>query len=450
MSRPPILLVVDDTPHNIKLLDAVLAPRGYTVVPARSGQEALDRVVAEPPDLVLLDVVMPGIDGYEVCRRLRGDPATCMLPVVMITASGDQEKTKAIEAGADDFITKPFNQAELLARIGSLLRIKVYHDTINQQAAQLAEWNRRLEERVQQQVEELERVGRLKRFLAPQLAELIVSSGDEGLLESHRREITVVYCDLRGFTALSESVEPEEVMAVLHEYHTAVGQLIFRFEGTLDHFAGGSLAVFFNDPLPVPEPAGQAVRLALAIREQVGTLIERWRRRGYELGFGAGIATGYATLGQIGFEGRYDYAAIGTVTTLASRLCNSAAADQILISQRVYAAVEELVVVQAVGELEVKDFSRPVFAYNVIELKRPQDLAAPASAPPDPPDLAGLSEREVEVLRFVAQGLTNPEIAEKLILSPFTINAHLRSIFGKIEVTSRSAATRWAVDHRLV
>ena len=369
MERQPKILVVDDTPANIKLLDAVLAPRGYTVVTAASGGEALEKVASERPDLILLDILMPGMDGYEVCQRLRADPATRLLPVVMITASGEQEKIKAIEAGADDFIPKPFNQPELLARVKSLLRIKDYYDTIQSQTAELAEWNRSLETRVRQQVDELERLGRLRRFLSPQLAELIVSSGDESLLKSHRREISVVFCDLRSFTAFTETAEPEEVMGILQEYHAAMGVLIHHYKGMVGHFAGDGLMVFFNDPLPCPDPAECAVRMALTMREQMDELSAAWQKRGHELGFSVGIALGYATLGQIGFEGRFDYGAIGSVVNLASRLCGEARAGQILIASRVYAAVEALVEAEHRGELTLKGFHKPVTAFNVLGLK---------------------------------------------------------------------------------
>jgi class 3 adenylate cyclase len=288
----------------------------------------------------------------------------------MVTALDPaQERVKGLEAGADDFLTKPINQPELLARVRSLLRIKEFHDTVQAQAAQLAEWNRTLEQRVAAQLAELERVGRLKRFLSPQLAELIVSSGDEKLLESHRREITVVFCDLRGFTAFAETAEPEEVMGVLREYHAAMGALIFQFEGTLERFAGDGLMVFFNDPLPCPDPAARAVRMAVAMRGRAGELAAMWRKRGHELGFGVGIALGYATLGRIGFEGRFDYGAIGTVTNLAARLCSEAQGGQILISQRVYTAVEELLEAAPVGEFTLKGLHRPVAVYNVLRLK---------------------------------------------------------------------------------
>ena len=365
MSDRDVILVVDDLPQNVRLLDAVLSPRGYDVRSATSGEEGLKALVDDQPDLVLLDILMPGMDGYEVCRRIRQDPATAFLPVVMITASGDQEKVLAIEAGADDFIAKPFDQAELLARVSSLLRVKRYHDTIERQTAELADWNRQLEDRVAAQVEELERVGRLRRFLSPQLADLIVTSGDESFLESHRRDITVVFCDLRGFTNFAETTEPEEVMEVLSEYHAALGELIFRFEGTLERFAGDGLMVFFNDPVPCDDAAERAVRMAVAMRGRVERLAEDWTRRGTDLALSVGIAQGYATLGRIGFEGRYDYAAIGTVTNLAARLCSEADLWQIVVTQRVQAAAEPIALTESIGDLTLRGFSKPVRAHAI-------------------------------------------------------------------------------------
>jgi adenylate cyclase len=364
------ILVVDDTPQNIKVLDAILSPRGYRVVTARSGPEALQKVRDEAPDLILLDILMPGMSGYEVAQRLRDDPATRVLPIVMVTALGAQEeKVKAIEAGADDFLTKPVNQLELLARVKSLLRIKAYHDTIQSQAAELAAWNSTLEQRVSQQVQELERLARLRRFLAPQLAELIASDQHEQVLESHRREVTVVFCDLRGFTAFSETTEPEEVMRVLREFHVAMGEIIHQYEGTLERFAGDGMMIFFNDPIPCSDPTERAIHMAVSMRTRVGELKAKWRKRGHQLDFGVGISQGYATLGKIGFEGRFDYAAIGTVTNLASRLCDEADGEQILVSQRVYSAVEGLVAAETVGELSLKGFSRPILVHNIIGLR---------------------------------------------------------------------------------
>ncbi len=359
------ILAVDDLPQNLRLLDAVLSPRGYRVLTAASGEEALAMLPTSGADLVLLDIVMPGMDGYEVCRRIRSSPGFEFLPVVMITASGEQEKIRAIEAGADDFVSKPFDQGELLARVASLARVKRYQDTIERQAAELARWNAELEARVDAQLDELQRVNRLRRFLSPQLVDLVIDSGDEAFLGSHRREIVVVFCDLRGFTPFAEASEPEEVMGVLAEYHEALGELIHRFEGTLERFTGDGLMVFFNDPLPIEDPAERAVLMAVAMRDRVAELAAGWSRRGNDLGFGIGIAQGFATLGRIGFEGRFDYAAIGSVTNLAARLCAEAGPSQILVAQRVFSATEGIASGEPVGELDLKGFSRPVRAFAV-------------------------------------------------------------------------------------
>jgi adenylate cyclase len=365
MSETTTIMVVDDLPQNVRLLDAVLSPRGYRVITAGSGEDALRVLAGETPDLLLLDIFMPGMDGYEVCRRIRQEPATAFLPIVMITAGGGEEKRTAIEAGADDFVTKPFDQAELLARITSLIRIKRYHDTIERQTLELTAWNHELEQRVAAQVDELERLSRLRRFLSPQLAELMISSGDQSFLESHRREIVVVFCDLRRFTAFAETSEPEEVMDVLSQYHAALGDLIFRFEGTLERFAGDGLMVFFNDPVPCADAPCRAIKMAVAMRSRVQDLAAGWGRRGYDLAFAAGIAQGYATLGRIGFEGRFDYAAIGSVTNLAARLCAEARPWQVLVTQRVNAEAEEIAVSEPIGELSLRGFSRAVPAFNV-------------------------------------------------------------------------------------
>jgi class 3 adenylate cyclase/CheY-like chemotaxis protein len=363
MTEPARILVVDDTPHNVKLLADLLGARGYAVTTAASGPEALTLIEKECPDLVLLDVVMPGMSGYDVCRKIRENAGTAILPVVMVTAlDPTQERVKGLEAGADDFLTKPINQPELLARVRSLLRIKRLYD-------ELDGLNRTLESRVHEQVAQLERLGRLKRFFSPQLAEIIVAGGAEDPLKSHRREVTVVFLDLRGFTAFAERAEPEEVMGVLREYHAEMGRLIVDHEGTLERFTGDGMMVFFNDPVPVPNPAERAVRMAFAMRERVGGLSVKWRKLGFDLDFGVGIAQGYATIGAIGFEGRLDYGAIGTVTNLASRLCGEARPGQILVSQRVLGALEELMEGEPVGELALKGFSKPVPAYNVVRLK---------------------------------------------------------------------------------
>jgi class 3 adenylate cyclase len=372
VSRPQKILVVDDTPQNVKLLADLLTVKGYGVVTAASGAEALHKVASERPDLVLLDVVMPLMSGYEVCAKIRESLETTILPVIMVTALDPaQERIKGLDCGADDFLTKPINHAELLARVRSLLRIKELYDTVQSQASQLAELNKTLEQRVEDQVAQLERLGRLKRFFSPQLAELIVAGGAEDPLKTHRREVTVVFLDLRGFTSFAETSEPEEVMGVLREYHAAMGKLILEHEGTLERFAGDGMMIFFNDPVPVANPSERAIRMAVAMRDRVRALMVQWRKRGYTLSVGVGIAQGYATIGAIGFEGRWDYGAIGTVTNLAARLCGEAQPGQILVSQRLLGTVDELIEAEPVGELALKGFSKPVTTYNVRGLRPP-------------------------------------------------------------------------------
>jgi DNA-binding response OmpR family regulator len=365
----PKILVVDDVPQNVRLLEAVLAPRGYDVVSATDGRAALELVESAEPDLVLLDVVMPELDGFAVCRRLREREDTAVLPVIMITSSDGPEKTQAIEAGADDFIPKPLNHHELLTRVRSLLRIKRYHDTIKAQAAELRELNRTLEGRVRTQVAELERLRRLQRFLSPQLADAIVSSGDESILSSHRRQVAMFFADLRGWTSFVDAVEPEESMRVLGEFHATIGRLVRQFDATVGFIEGDGVQLFFNDPIEVPDAALRAVRLGCELREEMAELTPQWRKRGYDLGFGAGIALGFATCGEVGFEGRSDYAAIGSVTNLSSRLADEAAPGQILIAQRLYAEVEDVVEVEPVGEFALRGFQRPVAAFNVLAVR---------------------------------------------------------------------------------
>jgi adenylate cyclase len=380
------LLVVDDDAANRDVLARLLERLGHTVLQAANGRLALETLATHRVDVMLLDLMMPELDGFEVLARCRADAALRELPVIMISALDElASAARGIELGAEDYLPKPFDPVLLRARLGACLEKKRWRDqekaylaTIERQAAELAEWNRSLEARVQQQLEEMERLGRLRRFLAPQLAEAILSSGDERILESHRREITVVFTDLRGFTAFAATAEPEDLMRVLREYHAAMGELIFHYEGTLERFAGDGLMVFFNDPLPCDDPTARAVRMAVAMRERVAELARGWRRLGHQLGFGVGIAHGYATLGKVGFEGRFDYAAIGTVTNLAARLCEEAEPGQILVSQRVYATVEELAEAEPLKDLSLKGFATPVPAFNITGLRETELLAPPA------------------------------------------------------------------------
>jgi adenylate cyclase len=370
MRTPPRILVVDDMPANVHILELRLAAQGYEVLTATDGEQALAVAREAQPDLILLDVMMPRVDGLEVCRRLRADASFPFTPIIMVTAKADPKDVVAgLEAGGDEYLTKPVDQTALVARVKSMLRIKALHDSVESLATQLAEWNRTLEARVEAQVAQVDRLSRLRRFFSPQLAELIVDGGAEDPLETHRREVTVVFLDLRGFTAFAETAEPEEVMGVLREYHGAMGALILAHEGTLERFAGDGMMVFFNDPVPVPDAAERAVRMAVAMRDRVGELGARWRKRGHHLEIGIGIAQGFATIGAIGFEGRLDYGAVGTVTNLAARLCGEAKPGQILVSQRVLGSVEALATAEPVGDLALKGFSKPVPAFDVVKLK---------------------------------------------------------------------------------
>jgi adenylate cyclase len=366
MNNPARILVVDDSETNRDVIVTRLRAHGYETCEAADGEEGLAAASAWAPDLILLDVMMPKLDGIEVCRRLKSDDNRPFTPIIILTARTDTKDVVAgLDAGADEYLTKPVDHAALVARVRSVLRLKTLHDRVKAQADDLAKWNRNLEQRVAEQVAEIERIGRLKRFLPPQLAKLIISSHDESILESHRREITVLFCDLRGFTAFAEAAKPEEVLDVLREYHAALGILIDRFEGTVERFAGDGLLVLFNDPLPCPNPCERAVRMAVKMRNEVGKLSARWRHFGPDLGFGIGIAHGEATLGCIGYEGRFQYSVTGKVANLASRLCDEAGNRQILIDANVRNAVADLADLETQGKLILKGFNRPVEAFSV-------------------------------------------------------------------------------------
>lgn len=359
MRDPARILVVDDVADNVEILRMRLDSLGYEVIVATDGEEALATVAADPPDLVLLDVMMPKVDGLEVVRRLKADTSLPFIPVVLVTAKATPKDIIAgLDAGGDDYLTKPVDHGALVARVRAMLRIKSLHD-------QLAILNQGLKSKVAEQVGELERVNRLRRFMAPQLAQAIVSAGDEKVLENHRREIVALFCDLRGFTSFSETAEPEDIMSLLAEYHGALGPLIRKYEGTLDRFTGDGMLVFFNDPLPCPDAPQRAARLAVEMRDAVKALNAQWVKRGHRLGFGIGMAQGYATLGRIGFEDRFDYTAIGAVVNLAARLCAEAADGQILISGRVAVGVAEVAEVEDLGEREVRGMMRPVAIANI-------------------------------------------------------------------------------------
>jgi class 3 adenylate cyclase len=356
------ILVVDDQRANAEMMAGILQARGYRVVTAPGAEAALEQVRAGTPDLVVSDIVMPGMDGYELCRRLRAQPATELLPVILVTSvEADDERVKGLEAGADDFLSKPVNWDELFARVRSLLRIKRLQDEVKS-------WNAKLEERVREQVEQLEQLGRLKRFFSRPVAEAIVAGGED-ILAPHRREITAVFLDLRGFTAFTDRADPEEVLELLRAYHVTLGRLVDDFGGTLEHFAGDGVMIFFSDPFPVDRPADRAVRMALALQEAFTPIAEAWAKLGHNVGLGIGIAQGEATLGIIGSEQRWEYAAIGNVPNLAARLCGEARAGEILLDAQVEQEIATLAYTEPVGPLQLRGFFQPVPAFRLRAMK---------------------------------------------------------------------------------
>ncbi len=360
---PNKVLIVDDEPFNLDLLEQELADQNYAVERANDGMEALEKVESFKPDVILLDYMMPKMNGIEVVKRLRQDEKYKSLPVILLTAKGSQEdKVRGLDAGADDYVVKPFDSFELLARVRSMMRIKELHDS-------LEDLNRSLAEKVTEQVTEIGRMARLKRYFSPQVADSVLEKDDDSMFKTHRREITVVFLDLRGFTAFSDSAEPEEIMELLRSYHAEMGKLVFKFEGTLERFAGDGIMIFFNDPIACEDHTERAVRMAVAMRAEARELRAGWLKKGYDLDLGVGLACGYATLGNIGFEGRIDYGAIGNVTNLASRLCDEAKGGQILTNQKTLSKVEHLVESEPLAELRLKGFARPVAAINIVGIK---------------------------------------------------------------------------------
>jgi len=398
---PTQVLVVDDVAANRRLLDAVLTPRGFVVHMASTGTEALEALEAHDVDIVLLDVNMPGMTGYEVCRRIREDPRTNLLPVVMVTAAPEEERILALQAGADDFLRQPLEQAELLARVRSLVRLKQYHDTLEIQKAELTQLNQTLEERVNEQLLELERLRVLRRFLSPQLAEAMFESGDLSLLEPHRREIAVLTWELRGLSTVAGASGPEEELAVLESFHEMLGRLIGEHGATVGAFTGETVLVFFGDPATDPNPTLRAVTLAAALRDAGGELTEGLARRSYNVTTAMGVSLGFATLGRIGFEGRLDYGAVGTVVNRCWRLCGLAGDGEVLIGHRALEAVRDKVSVGAAMEAGIAG-ARP--AVSGVPLLTVLDGTAPVSthtvddAPTAPADGERLPHLELRVL----------------------------------------------------
>ncbi len=419
--RPIRVLVVDDIGANLRLLDAVLTPRGFLVETAASGAEALERIQAIDVDIVLLDVNMPGMTGYEVCRRIRDDERTRLLPVVMVTAAPEEERVRALEAGADDFLRQPLEQAELLARVRSLARLKRYHDTMARQAVELTQWNQTLEDQVQDQMVELERLRVLRRFLSPQIAEAMFESDDLSLLEPHRREVAVLAWEMRGLATVSGMAGPEEELAVLEAFHEVLGRLVGEHGATVGAFTGERLLAFFGDPAVDPDPTPRAVALAEALRDAGTELTASHLRRGYQVTTAVGLDLGYATLGRIGFEGRLDYGAVGPVVTRAWQLCTLATDGEVLLGQRAHDAVAGTATLGPPRTVEHGPSQETITAIPLVSL-------VPGATPREPPMLlrtmmpavdGGLAAVPDQPVRRM-----DPGALELLVLGPLEVRLH--------------------------
>lgn len=357
------ILVVDDQPLNRSLLCDLVGLDGHSAVAVDSGDAALSQLAAQPFDLVLLDVLMPGKDGFAVLREVRANAAWSHIPVVLCTSlDPDQERVRGLEAGADDFLQKPINRAELSARVKSLLRVKHLFDQVEQQRDELKSWSVELERRVSEKVAEVSQLSRLKRFFSASVAKRILQGDADDPLASHRRDVAVVFVDLRGFTAFADAAAPEDVMRVLREFHGSVGRCIDESGGTIERFTGDGMMVFFNDPEPMDNPCRVALLFSQSVRNACALLASRWAAEGFSLNVGIGVAYGYATLGAIGYSGRIDYGAIGSVTNMAARLCAEAKHGEILVQQRVFTLAGVGFAAQAGSSHMLRGFREPVVA----------------------------------------------------------------------------------------